>query len=74
LWRKAQSQASSDAKQPPKPFFRKKSPVNLCTKSFTDLAGFRGGGSLKTTFDLQVIVADRPSDWKNDFAGDAIES
>jgi hypothetical protein len=31
-------------------------------------------GSLKTTFDLQVIVADRPSDWNNDFAGDAIES
>jgi len=31
-------------------------------------------GSLKTTLDLQIIIADRSSDWKNDFAGDAIES
>jgi len=28
----------------------------------------------KTSLDLQMIVADQPSDWNNDFAGDAIES
>jgi len=31
-------------------------------------------GSPKTTLDLQMIIADRPSDWNNDFAGDEIES